>query len=224
MEYKWLHYCVLCSSHKGWSTWLMPVNISKVKLKSALLIITHEFFLWDILRLPSSRRAALGLYYVILNSQVVSLPLQSGGCKLLCSSGHLDRSRWYCRMLNVGQHLSWRFGHVWRSRFLNLASVTSGVLFSYASIIFGEFYFSESKEPRETRVIKFSRKLSILQYYGNLTLWRARGRTSDCTHCCIQELATLCITPRERTELFWKVEPTNMLNCYFQSINLCLMA
>ena len=47
--------------------------------------------------------------------------------------------------------------------YLNLASVTSGVLFSYASIIFGEFYFGESKELRETLVIKFSRKLSILQ-------------------------------------------------------------
>ena len=46
---------------------------------------------------------------VILSSQVVSLPLQEvanfcaamdtligqgGGCKLLCSNGHLDRSRW----------------------------------------------------------------------------------------------------------------------------------
>ena len=41
---------------------------------------------------------------------------------------------------------------------------TSGVLLSFASIIFGEFYFGESVEPRETRVIKFSRKLSILQY------------------------------------------------------------
>ena len=70
----------------------------------------------------------------------------------------------YCRMLNVREHLSWRFGNVWRSRFLNLASVTFGVLFSYASIIFGKFYFGESKEPRETRVIKFARKLSILQY------------------------------------------------------------
>ena len=36
----------------------------------------------------------------------------------------------------------------------------SGVLFMYASIIFGKFYFDESKE---TRLIKFSRKLSILQ-------------------------------------------------------------
>ena len=63
------------------------------------------------------------------------------------------------------EHLSWRFGYVRRSRFLNLASVTPGVLCSYASIIFGEFYFGESKEPHETRVIKFSRKLSILQYF-----------------------------------------------------------
>ena len=33
---------------------------------------------------------------IILSSQVVSLPLKSvihGGCKLLCSNGHLDRSR-----------------------------------------------------------------------------------------------------------------------------------
>ena len=37
-----------------------------------------------------------------------------------------------------------------------LASVTSGILFSYASIIFGEFYFGESKEHCETQVIKFS--------------------------------------------------------------------
>ena len=42
-----------------------------------------------------------------------------------------------------------------------------GVLFSYASILFGEFYFGESKESRETCVIKFSRKLSILQYLTN---------------------------------------------------------
>ena len=48
---------------------------------------------------------------------------------------------------------------------------TFGVLFPYASIIFGEFYFGESKEPRETRVIKFSRKLSILQYISTLEVW-----------------------------------------------------
>ena len=70
----------------------------------------------------------------------------------------------YCRMLNVGEHLSWRFGYVWCSWCLNLASVTCGVLFSYARSIFGKFYFSESKEPRETCVIKLSRKLNILQY------------------------------------------------------------
>ena len=48
--------------------------------------------------------------------------------------------------------------------FLIWLSVMSGTLFLYASIIFGEFYFDESKEPRETHVIKFSPKLSILQY------------------------------------------------------------
>ena len=34
-----------------------------------------------------------------------------------------------------------------------------GVLFSYVSIIFGDFYFGKSKEPRETCVIKFSQKI-----------------------------------------------------------------
>ena len=33
----------------------------------------------------------------------------------------------------------------------NIVSVTFGVLFSYASIIFLEFYFRDSKEPRENR-------------------------------------------------------------------------
>ena len=58
-----------------------------------------------------------------------------------------------------------------------MRSVTSGALFLYASIIiiFCEFYFGESKEPCETRVIKFSRKLSILQYLSQnrLVTWRA---------------------------------------------------
>ena len=40
----------------------------------------------------------------------------------------------------------------------------SGVLFSYASIIFLDFYFPDSKEPRETWVTKGSRKLRNLQY------------------------------------------------------------
>ena len=67
----------------------------------------------------------------------------------------------------IGAHivpLSWRFGYIWCLTCLNLVSVKSGVLFSYASFIFGEFYFGKSKEPCETRIIKFSRKLSILQY------------------------------------------------------------
>ena len=54
----------------------------------------------------------------------------------------------YCRMLNVGEHFKFviwvhltfavfKFGecHVWRS-------------ILYASIVYGEFYFGESKEPR----------------------------------------------------------------------------
>ena len=51
---------------------------------------------------------------------------------------------------------------------LNLASVMFGVLFLYASIIFGQFYFGESMEPRKTRIIKFLRKLSILQHLKQL--------------------------------------------------------
>ena len=82
----------------------------------------------------------------------------------------------YCRLLNVHEHLSWRFGYVWRSRCLNLASVTSGILILYARIISGKFYFSESKEPRETRVIKLLQKLSILQYL----IWRIPCR-ADCS-------------------------------------------
>ena len=80
-------------------------------------------------------------------------------------------------LLNVREHLSWRFGFVWCSQYLNLASVTSGILFSYASIIFGEFYFGELKAPLETHVIKFSRKLSILQYSN----WLNRTHFNDCS-------------------------------------------
>ena len=35
---------------------------------------------------------------------MVSLSLQSGGSKLLCSSGHLDRSRWFTQTFNC--HIS----------------------------------------------------------------------------------------------------------------------
>ena len=45
----------------------------------------------------------------------------------------------------------------------------SDILFSYASIIFADFYFGDSKEIRKTRVIKVSWKLRNLQYY----CWRA---------------------------------------------------
>ena len=70
----------------------------------------------------------------------------------------------YYRMLNVREHLSLHFGYVCCSQCFNAASLMSGVLFSYASIRFREFYFCNSKEPRETHVIKLSQKLSILQY------------------------------------------------------------
>ena len=114
--------------------------------------------------------------------------------------------RSYCRMLNVGEHLSWWFGHVWRSRFLNLVSVTFGVLFPYASIIFGEFYFGESKEPRETRVIKFWRKLSILQYIllDNLVLdLTMEGKSCPAIY--------LFITPI--TDIWWLSQMSSMVQC-----------
>ena len=31
-----------------------------------------------------------------------------GGCKLLCSNGHLDRSRWWNRIVNNSQKLTWK--------------------------------------------------------------------------------------------------------------------
>ena len=65
----------------------------------------------------------------------------------------------YCRLLNFGEHLSWQFGYVWSSRCLNSESITSGILFWYASIIFRGFDFHDSKEPRETRVIKALAKI-----------------------------------------------------------------
>ena len=46
----------------------------------------------------------------------------------------------------------------------NFTNVTSGVLFSYASIIFRNLYFRDSKEPCKTHIIKESQKLRNLQY------------------------------------------------------------
>ena len=68
-------------------------------------------------------------------------------------------------MLNVGEHLSSRFGYVWCSQCFNFTNVRSGVPFLHASTIFHKFHFRDSKEPRETRVIKLSQKLSILQHF-----------------------------------------------------------
>ena len=90
-------------------------------------------------------------------------------------------------MLNVREHLSWRFGYIWSSLCLNLASVTSGVLFSHASIrsIFGEFYLGESKESRETRVIKFSRKLSIVYIMLTHNVTSYYNSSSVCLFVCL---------------------------------------
>ena len=48
------------------------------------------------------------------------------------------------------------------------ASVTPGILFSYSSIIFCEFYFHDSEESRETHTINTSRILMNLQYLRNV--------------------------------------------------------
>ena len=65
-----------------------------------------------------------------------------------------------------------------------MVSVTSGVLFSYASIIFLEFHFRDSKEPREieTHLIKGSRKQCNLQFhlsyqyhFGGVMLYSVRS-------------------------------------------------
>ena len=65
----------------------------------------------------------------------------------------------YCRMLNVRD-----LGTSDIRGVLIFLSVTSGVLFLYASILFCEFYFGDSTEPHETRLIMLLQKLSILQY------------------------------------------------------------
>ena len=63
------------------------------------------------------------------------------------------------------------FGYVWRSCCLNWGNVTSGVLFSYASIRFGKFCFSQSKEPLETEVIKlfYINPSTVCQVQQNIT-------------------------------------------------------
>ena len=63
-----------------------------------------------------------------------------------------------------------------------------GVLFPHASIVFVEFYFGESKEPSETRVIKFSRKLSILQYSINQVAFTFLPPSNGPAHERVQQL------------------------------------
>ena len=66
---------------------------------------------------------------------------------------------------NVLEHLSWRVGFVWRLWYLNLAVSRLAFYFRMQALYLAGFIFGESKE---TRVIKFSRKLSILQYHRNI--------------------------------------------------------
>ena len=73
---------------------------------------------------------------------VMMLALMKLALLIWSSSQWENQMRKYCRMLNVGEHLSWWAGYVWRSQCLNLVNVTSGVLFSCASIIFGEGFLA----------------------------------------------------------------------------------
>ena len=64
---------------------------------------------------------------------------------------------------------------------------TSGVLFLYAGITFCKFYFSNSKEPLETRIIKLLRKLSLLQnqqisQYQTRSTQRAQTSLAEADH------------------------------------------
>ena len=74
-------YCSCnCNTTKYW--WIFN---SRLNLK-----LVNCVFMYPLLFLE-------GMNLHILSSQVVSLPLLSvihGGCKLLCSNGHLNRSRW----------------------------------------------------------------------------------------------------------------------------------
>ena len=66
----------------------------------------------------------------------------------------------YCRMFNVREYLGWLFGYVWRSRFSNLARHVWRSMFVRKSLYLASFILANLSE---TRVIKFSWKLSIRQ-------------------------------------------------------------
>ena len=59
----------------------------------------------------------------------------------------------------------------------------SGILFTYASTIFGELYFRDSEEPRKTHVIKLLQDLSILQYYAEAI--RVSDEVLQCGYCIV---------------------------------------
>ena len=62
------------------------------------------------------------------------------------------------------------FGYLGRWRCLNLASVMSGVLFSYASIIFGECYLANLRSSEDSRNKALAKiKHSIVFIFSILT-------------------------------------------------------
>ena len=81
---------------------------------------------------PSKCSHGLFTVTVILSSQVVSLPFQSvihGGCKLLCSNEHLDRSRW----VTVIRDLTWLHTTIRIGTRFCLASSSSGSFMGFFS-------------------------------------------------------------------------------------------
>ena len=50
-----------------------------------------------------------------------------------------------CRMLNVREHLSWRFGFVWRSWYLNLASVSLALYFCMQALYLVSFILANRR-------------------------------------------------------------------------------
>ena len=73
-----------------------------------------------------------------------------------------------------------------------MASVTSGVLFSYASIIFGEFYCSGSKEPCKTRIIKLSQKIKHSTVYKKSLFLQCSSFQFDVN--LLSDISKLCST------------------------------
>ena len=116
-EFKSLFFCIYLgyrSVFVGIFSWLVRITCSYFICKNiSIPLLDHTKAFGAIL--TSCKGSVSYRYVCILSSQVVSLPFQSvihmevanfcaamdtlidqdGGCKLLCSNGHLDRSRWY---------------------------------------------------------------------------------------------------------------------------------